>query len=212
MHAPRAGTYTLSIPGAGEDDNATGDLDILSDITIKGVSAGQTILDGNQLDRLIDVGSGVTGHLIRLTIRHGQTSTGGGGLLNLGSLTISECDLNNNTSSVGGGGIFNDGDGELTINDSIIRQNTAGYYGGGIWNNVGRTAVINNSTISANHTLDAGSGSNGSNGNPGSNGVTGAEGVVGTYGDNGPNGIDATMFWTWCIPATPGEDGIGVRL
>ena len=46
-----AGTYTLTLPGADEDGNATGDLDIRSDLALHGAGSGVTIIDGNQLDR-----------------------------------------------------------------------------------------------------------------------------------------------------------------
>jgi len=39
-----AGTYTLTIPGANEDANQTGDLDITSDLTINGAGAHSTVI------------------------------------------------------------------------------------------------------------------------------------------------------------------------
>ncbi len=53
-----AGTFTLTIPGAGEDKDATGDLDIRGNVTIKGKGAGTTVIDGNFLDRVIQIASG----------------------------------------------------------------------------------------------------------------------------------------------------------
>jgi CSLREA domain-containing protein len=50
-----AGTYTLSLAGASEDANATGDLDITSVITIDGADAASTTIDGGGLDRVLDV-------------------------------------------------------------------------------------------------------------------------------------------------------------
>ena len=49
-----AGTYVLS-PGstADEDNNASGDLDVLSDITIEGAGAATTVIDGNGTDRVL---------------------------------------------------------------------------------------------------------------------------------------------------------------
>ena len=40
-----AGTYTLTLIGANEDSAATGDLDILYDVTISGESANTTIIE-----------------------------------------------------------------------------------------------------------------------------------------------------------------------
>src|SRR3989338_1764620 len=50
-----AGTYTLSIVGAGEDLNATGDLDITGDLTINGAGDTSTIIDGGAIDRVLTV-------------------------------------------------------------------------------------------------------------------------------------------------------------
>ena len=52
------GTFTLTIPGANEDADATGDLDINGNVTIKGKNASSTIIDGNNLDRVFQVLSG----------------------------------------------------------------------------------------------------------------------------------------------------------
>jgi hypothetical protein len=47
------GTFELTLAGAGEDNYATGDLDIKGNLTIKGKNAASTIIDGNKLDRVI---------------------------------------------------------------------------------------------------------------------------------------------------------------
>lgn len=61
-----AGTYTLAIAGPQENGNATGDLDITSDLTLAGAGADVSILDGGAtaasqaIDRLLDVRGPVT--------------------------------------------------------------------------------------------------------------------------------------------------------
>src|SRR5437879_3565857 len=48
-----AGTYKITIPGAGEDNNATGDFDILptgGNLLIRNTSGGTVFVDGNHLD------------------------------------------------------------------------------------------------------------------------------------------------------------------
>ncbi|MGB0389480.1 MAG: CSLREA domain-containing protein, partial [Ardenticatenaceae bacterium] len=94
-------SYTLTITGADEDSNATGDLDLTSDITIE-VADGTATLDGNQLDRVLHVHDGATVSLSDLTITGGKTADGidggqagqpggdadhGGGIYNAGILT-----------------------------------------------------------------------------------------------------------------------------
>src|SRR3954447_13400413 len=47
--------YVLNRPGAPEDLNDSGDLDISSDVTIAGAGAAATTIDGDLRDRVIDV-------------------------------------------------------------------------------------------------------------------------------------------------------------
>ena len=53
-----AGTYTLTIAGASEDVNATGDLDVTGPTTIIGAGSGSTIIDANGIDRVMDLQGG----------------------------------------------------------------------------------------------------------------------------------------------------------
>ncbi len=59
----QAGTYLLDLTGTNEDAAATGDLDIAPDggnLTINGVSAATTFVDGNLTDRVFHVVTGTT--------------------------------------------------------------------------------------------------------------------------------------------------------
>ena len=49
------GTYTLTIPGRDEDLCLTGDLDITGNLSINGTNPMDTIIDGNQLDRVFHI-------------------------------------------------------------------------------------------------------------------------------------------------------------
>src|SRR5690348_2385454 len=49
-----AGVYRLALPGA-DDANAAGDLDITDSTVVQGAGAGNTVIDGQQLDRVFDV-------------------------------------------------------------------------------------------------------------------------------------------------------------
>lgn len=118
-----AGTYTLSIAGAGEDANATGDLDITADLTIIGAGAATTIVDGTDLDRVFDV-HGVTVSISGVTIQNGNVGGSGAGILNRlgGSLTVTGATVTSNVASETGGGIRNDGTATLvnvTISDNV---------------------------------------------------------------------------------------------
>lgn len=157
-----AGTYTLAIAGTNEDAGAIGDLDIADDLTINGAGATTTITDGAYLDRVFDVGVGVIAVISGLTIRNGTSQgglTGGGGIINSGTTTLTNSTVSGNSSphGVGGGGIYNSG-GTLTLGNSTVSGNsTVGTSsGGGILN--GGTLTLANSTVSGNTTTGLGGG------------------------------------------------------
>ncbi len=67
-----AGVYTLS-GAADEDDNASGDLDIETThkLNITGAGSSQSIINGNQIDRVLHILNG-TVTITDLTIRKGK--------------------------------------------------------------------------------------------------------------------------------------------
>lgn len=102
---------------------ATGDLDITGDLTITGVGARNTILDGADLDRVFDIdpgGAGISVTIGSVTIRNGSVtgSTGGGVQARGGTLTLFDCWISSNEATVNGGGIFNSG--TLVINCRVF--------------------------------------------------------------------------------------------
>ncbi|HET7077543.1 MAG TPA: hypothetical protein VFM49_08830, partial [Chloroflexia bacterium] len=157
------GTFTLTRTGV-EDDNVTGDLDLLSNITITGNGAGNTVLDGNNTDRVFDIdplqGSNAVVSISGVTIQHGHADPS---TFNLGAgvatgasstVTISNSTITNN-NSVGGTGGGIEAFGALTLNTVTVSNNTADALGGGI--RAIRTLTINNSTITGN-TAEGGGG------------------------------------------------------
>ncbi len=77
----------------------------------------------------------------------------GGGISNIGSLTVNDCTLSGNFASAGGG-IGNNG--ALTINHSFLTDNHAGT-GGGLYNGPYSQANLNSSSLGNNSvTLDGG--------------------------------------------------------
>jgi hypothetical protein len=70
----------------------------------------------------------------------------GGGIHNIGVVTLEDVIVHNNDGFVSGGGIFNQG--TLTISASTVRDNVTNSTGGGI--NSGGTATITNSAVSGN--------------------------------------------------------------
>ena len=71
-----AGVYELVLAGAGEDANATGDLDILDDLKLIGAGIKGTVLDGKALDRVLHVHGGATVQITGVMITGGRTPDG----------------------------------------------------------------------------------------------------------------------------------------
>jgi CSLREA domain-containing protein len=163
------GLHTLAVPGADEEGNATGDLDVTDDLTINGGGTTTTVIQAgtssiNGIDRVLDVYSGVTVEVNHLWIRHGRTPTiageeDGGGIRTdtTSMLILNNSYVGSNTADWRGGGIYSRG--TLTLDDSIVGFNTADSIGsgGGIYN-VGGTLTLTNSTVANNHALYSGGG------------------------------------------------------
>ncbi|MGV2339617.1 MAG UNVERIFIED_CONTAM: hypothetical protein LVR18_38330 [Planctomycetaceae bacterium] len=71
-----AGVYQLSTLGDFEDAARTGDLDVTGELTIRGLGAGVTIIDGGLLDRVFHVHTGARLTLQNMTIRNGRRLRG----------------------------------------------------------------------------------------------------------------------------------------
>lgn len=141
------------------------------DVTLLGMGANNTIIQahadpGEGTDRVFMIPSGANAEFKGITIRHGNPKTKpltGGGILNLGSLTLEDVIVTENYGSAGGG-IYNEG--TLTLKDSTITNNgSVGggdrflecETGGGIKILTGTVTLIN-STISENRSKSKGGG------------------------------------------------------
>ncbi len=114
-----------------EDAAASGDLDVTSEITITGVSATGTTVegggDGTPADRVFHVLLGGDLTLRQLTVRDGQATTSvqtssGGGIYNAGILDLADCVVSDN-EAISGGGVLNAG--VLTIDSCTFSGNDA---------------------------------------------------------------------------------------
>lgn len=161
-------------PDGTPDDNEDGDLDVDTgvdnDLTITGNGLTNTIIDGDDKDRVFHhIGDG-TFTISKATIRNGFLDSGvedGGGFLNNGggTLNIIESLVTNNrviNAEEDGGGVANlEPDSIINITNSTISGNLAADSGGGVFNSSGdaMTAVnVMNSTISGNTAQDQGGG------------------------------------------------------
>ncbi|GEM_PF-1394468 len=166
-----AGTYFLAVAGPGEDANATGDLDIASDITIAGAGMADTVIDGDHLDRVLQIASGAVVSIHDLTISNGRAPDGqapgdygqdGGGILNGGSLSLTDVTVND--CAAGDGSDFYDTGGDRD-------EGGDGGQGGGIYNS--GTLQLLRSRILGNRSGAGGDMASGSEEDSGGNGGTG---------------------------------------
>ncbi len=126
-------------------------------ITISGPGASVVTVSGNgstTVGSIFTINSGATVGISGLTIANGNAASAlgfGGGIINSGTLTVSDCVLSNNTAANNGGGIYSGG--TLTVTNSTFSTNTAstgdGANGGGIYSG-GGTLTVNYSTFSGN--------------------------------------------------------------
>lgn len=144
--------YSISIPGTGEDDNATGDFDLSSDIEITGF-AGTTIISANKVDRVFHIHPGAVVTLRQLVIQDGKPIATGGGVWNQGTMTLDTCKVTGN-NGVAGGGISSGG--ITTIKHSSIIDNVASGSGGGIVHVLGNRLILVDSTLSGNQASAGG--------------------------------------------------------
>lgn len=183
-----AGTYRLTIAGAKEDANATGDLDVTSDVTLAGAGASETVIDGgfgtggDPVDRVLHVRGGETVAVRDLTIQHGKVPTesdavadrvdsGGGIRIEDGDVTLERVEVLGNQCAdygsyvgwmVGMGGGIALQSGTLHVSDSTIAGNLCNR-GGGLRVEAGearlvRTVVSDNAAIFEGGGLSAASG------------------------------------------------------
>jgi CSLREA domain-containing protein len=118
-----AGLFVLSIGGAGENQSATGDLDLTDDVIISGAGAPLTVVDADGIDRVFDVAD-VQAELSGLTLRNGHAGGGNGGAIeNGGELMVEFCAIESSFAGGPGGGVRNDND--ITLASSVLSGNTS---------------------------------------------------------------------------------------
>jgi len=148
-----AGHYGLSLAGRSEDANATGDLDIRSNLVISGAGSAATVIDAQGIDRVLHVLTG-TVEIRGITVQNGRAADGvdsdcgvyggegcpgesGGGIANRGSTRLVDVIVQNSRSGNGngndsapngdggdGGGIINEG--RLELFSTQITGNRSG--------------------------------------------------------------------------------------
>lgn len=168
------GRYELSIAGRGEDNAATGDLDLTTDMEIRSSNTvdppfgfvphlSQPTIDANGIDRAFDVRSEAT--LDSMKIVGGSALGDGGGILVKAdarptSLLIHRSTVAGNAATGRGGGIAGDGTAisgrGVDVNRTTVAGNSASSGGG--FALVGSLGNLNRSTVSGNAAVGAGGG------------------------------------------------------
>ena len=172
------GIVTLSLPGE-EDAADTGDLDITSQITIRGVGRDRTFVDQTIVNEGVFDIVGASGHLILIDLsvrggtRPGFTFGGGvrvndvGGEVNVlrarfsqntagaigsrGTATVEESIFEDNTAPQGAAILA---DGTTIITSTTFRNNDAEFSGGAIMNAGGTMTIREGSAITGNTAAD----------------------------------------------------------
>ncbi len=165
-----ANTYKLTLPYIYYDYDFTGALlispkvsGIRSVISLQGVGAGNTIIDGNQIDSVIRISDG-NASINGLTIRNGyyypnSTDYTGGGGVNISTtsnVSIDLCVISGNTSVSFGGGIYVDIGSQLTLNRSTVSGNNTRSGGGGVENYLGNVTIVQSAIINNHAAIDGG--------------------------------------------------------
>ncbi len=113
-------------------------------VTIAGI--GQVAVSGGSASAVFQVDLGAQAALQNLTIEDGNNTGGnGGGIANSGTLTVTDCTLNDNSASNEGGGIYSAG--TLTVSGSTFSSNTASS-GGALYSEA--TLTVTGCSFSAN--------------------------------------------------------------
>lgn len=182
-------TYQLTIPNGGNPDDLAvrGDLDITSAIEIVGGGKGITIINGNggtTGDRVFHITNNAVVSMRGVTITggHASNSVGGGIFVQSGSLTLTNSEVSDNSTSNpseivnggNGGGIYNSTSGTVQLETTDVKDNTSdtnnkGIGGGGIFN-AGKL-TINGGTIDANEAVNSPSAGGGGVLNLGGDGI-----------------------------------------
>ncbi|HWP54763.1 MAG TPA: hypothetical protein VN476_11565, partial [Pyrinomonadaceae bacterium] len=119
------GTIDFNIPGSGPDiiTLTTGELAITKNLTIAGSTSKSLTISGNNTSRVFNVSAGMNFTFSNLTIQAGN-SVQGGGVNNLGNLTILNSTFKQNVASGNGGAIDTEAGVVKIINSTISNNNT----------------------------------------------------------------------------------------
>jgi CSLREA domain-containing protein len=123
--------------------------------TVNGVTIRYGRYIGNESGGGVYTGSNTNVALNEVTVSNNSTPLDGGGIYNLGALSLTNSVISDN-SSRDGGGIYSTG--TLTLTNSTVRGNSATEDGGGINNGISGMLTLTNTVVSNNTAFFEGGG------------------------------------------------------
>ncbi|MBW1907000.1 MAG: hypothetical protein JRJ24_17200 [Deltaproteobacteria bacterium] len=147
--AKGGGPYTFTCEGPTTVVTEA-EITINNDVILDG--EGNFTVDGNDNHPVFSVAVGVTAELRGFAVTRGLES----GILNNGTLTISNSVVSDSGGGFKGGGILNVGGATMMITNTTVSGNRAGDPGGGVANDPGATMTITNSTVTGNTASEGG--------------------------------------------------------
>lgn len=137
-------------------------LDVAKNLTFVGAGMDATFIDGSNTGRVMNLEDPYTVAITNLTIQHGNSNgSGGGGIANSASLTLTHVKVADNVADLFGGGIANNLNGQLMMSDSLVSGNqttTTGGAGGGLELGSSNPTHLTRVTISGNTADEQGGG------------------------------------------------------
>lgn len=122
-------------------------------LILQGAGAGSTIIDAGGSGRAIEVGNAIV-EISGLSIQNGMNTAVGGGLSNVGDLTLTDVQIESSTAP-DGAAIFNVGPLSMT-NVALINNN--GARGAGLFNTAVQPVTAVNLQVTGNNATQAGAG------------------------------------------------------
>jgi predicted outer membrane repeat protein len=126
---------------------------IAHSLTIDGPGARGLVVSGDGDVGVFHVDPGVDATISGLSVTRGNAPYGGG-IYNSGVLTLTDCDVTDNSAATGGGGVWSNG--RLTVEKSALSDNRSGYFGGAIYSGPAGTLRVVDSTLTSNSSVDDG--------------------------------------------------------
>ena len=151
------GTITFDPSLAGGTMTLTsGQLAIDGSVTVDASAAAPVTISAGGASRVLQVAAGAQVSMNDLVLRDGVAAPQGGGILNLGDLSLERVVVTENTQDAagpanfefGGGGIYNGDSATLSLTDSTVSDNTSlNQPGGGIYGFFNSTITVTRSTM-----------------------------------------------------------------